>query len=66
MKINYLAAPKSAVETSAGGTARLAAVAVAATLMLCLFGCNTFEGVGEDMEAAGDKIEETAEENKNY
>ena len=27
-------------------------------------GCNTVEGVGEDVEAAGGKIEETANANK--
>lgn len=35
-------------------------------LSLVLFGCNTMEGIGKDMEAAGDAIEGSAKENKNY
>jgi len=31
-----------------------------------LAGCNTVAGVGEDVEAAGDAIEDKAEEKKNY
>jgi entericidin B len=31
-----------------------------------LTACNTVEGVGKDMEAAGDAIEDSADENKNY
>jgi predicted small secreted protein len=34
--------------------------------MLFLVGCNTMEGVGKDMEAAGDAIEDSAKDNKNY
>jgi len=34
--------------------------------ILFLVGCNTMEGVGKDMEAAGDAIENSAQENKNY
>ncbi len=33
---------------------------------LSLTACNTMEGVGEDMEAAGDAIEDSASENKQY
>ncbi len=29
-------------------------------------GCNTIEGAGEDIEAAGAKIEDTAEKKKTY
>lgn len=28
--------------------------------------CNTMEGLGEDVEAGGEKLERSAEENKNY
>lgn len=31
-----------------------------------LSACNTMEGVGEDVESAGDAIEDSAERNKNY
>tara|TARA_B100001564_G_C20649203_1_gene675978 strand:- start:843 stop:1094 length:252 start_codon:yes stop_codon:yes gene_type:complete len=31
-----------------------------------LSGCNTIEGAGQDMKAAGDKIEDATSENKNY
>ncbi len=31
------------------------------TLILAATGCNTVAGVGQDLEAAGGKIEETAE-----
>jgi entericidin B len=36
------------------------------TFALSLSACNTMEGVGEDMESAGDAIEDSAEDNKNY
>ncbi|KGM06272.1 hypothetical protein LP43_2146 [Methylophaga thiooxydans] len=35
-------------------------------LGLSLTACNTMEGVGEDVEAAGDAIEDSASENKQY
>ncbi|WP_438969675.1 entericidin A/B family lipoprotein [Methylophaga sp.] len=35
-------------------------------LTLVLAGCNTIEGLGKDVEAAGDAIENSASENKNY
>jgi len=31
-----------------------------------LAACNTIEGAGKDVEAAGDAVEDTARENKNY
>jgi len=31
-----------------------------------LAGCNTVEGVGKDLEAAGDAIEDSASDNKGY
>ena len=34
--------------------------------LLGLSACNTVEGVGEDVEAAGDAMEDSAERNKNY
>ena len=30
--------------------------------MVALAGCNTIEGVGEDIESAGDSIEDTAQD----
>ena len=34
------------------------------SLALFLSSCNTISGVGKDLEAAGDKIEDTAEDAK--
>jgi predicted small secreted protein len=42
--------------------ARSLSVLAAGTLLVAISGCNTMEGVGEDMEDAGDKIQEEAEE----
>lgn len=28
--------------------------------------CNTMEGIGEDVQAGGEKLEESADENKGY
>jgi entericidin B len=39
---------------------------VALFSLSALSACNTVEGAGEDIEAAGDKIEDSASENKNY
>lgn len=33
---------------------------------LALTGCNTIEGIGKDVGAAGGAIENSANENKNY
>lgn len=33
---------------------------------LGITGCNTIEGIGKDVGAAGDAIENSASENKNY
>jgi entericidin B len=38
---------------------RLAAIALLA--LLALSGCNTIQGVGQDVESAGDAIEEAAD-----
>lgn len=35
-------------------------------IMLPLTGCYTVRGVGQDVEAAGEAIEETAEKTKGY
>lgn len=46
---------------------KLPLIAAVAVLSLgALTACNTMEGAGEDIEAAGDKLEDTAAENKNY
>ncbi len=36
------------------------------SLFAALSACNTFEGIGEDIEAAGEKIDREAEDKKNY
>jgi predicted small secreted protein len=36
----------------------------AAAMVVFLAACNTVAGAGQDIEAAGDKIEETADANK--
>lgn len=33
---------------------------------LVLTGCNTVEGLGKDVEATGEAIEDSASDNKNY
>ena len=44
--------------------ARVLALAVASATLLTVVGCNTVEGVGEDTQKAGEKIENAAERNK--
>lgn len=34
--------------------------------LLGVAACNTMEGMGEDIEAGGDAIEDSADKNKNY
>ena len=38
----------------------------AVTALLLCAACNTVEGVGEDVSAAGNALDESAEENNNY
>lgn len=45
--------------------ALLALITIGVT-SIWLTGCNTTAGIGKDIEAAGDAIEEEAEENKRY
>ncbi|EGL54403.1 MAG: entericidin A/B family lipoprotein [Pseudomonadota bacterium] len=45
---------------------KLTALLIPLTLTLFLSACNTMEGVGKDVESAGDAIEDSASENKNY
>jgi len=45
---------------------QFSAVAVALFGLGALSACHTIEGAGQDIEAAGDKIEETAEDNRSY
>ena len=41
--------------------------ALALTLLaIVLAGCNTMAGLGEDTQAAGKKVENSAEKNKHY
>jgi entericidin B len=39
---------------------------LALVVLAGLAACNTIEGVGEDLEAAGDKIEKSATKHKRY
>lgn len=41
-------------------------LAILAVLTVSLSACNTMEGLGEDTQAAGNKLERAAEDNKNY
>jgi entericidin B len=34
--------------------------------VLTMTGCNTMSGMGKDVEAAGDSLEDSAEKNKKY
>lgn len=48
-------------------TARKFLPLIAALLLpLALGACNTIEGLGEDIQAAGSKIDKTAEKKKTY
>ncbi len=44
----------------------IALIALLLSLGVALGGCNTIRGAGQDVEAAGDAIEEEAEEAKTY
>lgn len=44
----------------------ITAALLALTFAFTLSACNTIEGAGEDVEAAGSAIDESAEENTNY
>lgn len=46
------------------GMKTLLKCALALTLSFALVACNTVEGLGKDVETVGDKIEETANDNK--
>ena len=45
---------------------RLFALAAAAAAMALAAGCNTIEGVGKDVKAAGTSVEKAAAKNKPY
>lgn len=45
---------------------RFLALIMAAAFGLTLAGCNTMEGIGEDVQAGGKKLENSAERNKRY
>lgn len=45
---------------------KLFAVLLSFCFFLTLAGCNTMEGIGKDMGAAGDAIENSAKDNKDY
>jgi predicted small secreted protein len=45
---------------------RIIAALIGASFVLTLAGCNTMAGVGEDTQAAGKKIENSADRNKRY
>lgn len=35
-------------------------------LLAALSACNTMEGLGQDIQKSGEKLEKSADENKNY
>lgn len=39
---------------------------IAFCALMGIAACNTMEGMGEDIEAGGDAIEDSASKNKNY
>jgi predicted small secreted protein len=45
---------------------RLAALLALAGVFFAAAGCNTIEGAGKDIKAAGGAIEKTAEKTKSY
>ncbi|WP_366517477.1 entericidin A/B family lipoprotein [uncultured Methylophaga sp.] len=45
---------------------KIISLLIAFCLTCVVTGCNTIEGMGKDVEAAGDAIEKKASENKNY
>jgi predicted small secreted protein len=48
-----------------GLMARAGIIGLAAVACMATLGCNTTEGVGEDIEAAGDAIDDAAEDAQN-
>ena len=42
------------------------AVLLSICFVLLLSGCNTMEGIGKDVGAAGDALEKSASDNKGY
>ena len=44
----------------------LIALFVGASFVMALAACNTMEGAGKDVKAAGGKVENEAKENKRY
>jgi predicted small secreted protein len=44
----------------------LIAIFVGSTFLVTLAGCNTVEGAGKDVKAAGAGVEKEAKENKTY
>ncbi len=45
---------------------KLAAILALAGLAVALAGCNTIEGAGKDIKAAGGAVEKSAEKTKTY
>lgn len=45
---------------------KLTAAFLSLFFILNLAACNTIEGAGKDVEAAGDAMKDSARENKNY
>lgn len=45
---------------------KITAVFLSLFFIFGLAACNTIEGAGKDVEAAGSAVEESAKENKNY
>jgi predicted small secreted protein len=47
-------------------TKRLVALTAAIAVVALVAGCNTIEGVGKDVKAAGSSVEKAAAKNKAY
>jgi entericidin B len=49
-----------------GSIMKIALAALFAATMISLTGCNTVEGAGKDVKAAGQAVEKTADKSKPY
>ena len=47
-------------------TSKLLSLAALSFMFLSVTACNTMAGIGQDVEKAGDSLENSAERNKNY
>jgi len=66
LALNYSVAMLNELINKGDDDEKMLSLILGLTFALSLTACNTMEGVGQDMEAAGDTIEGEAAENKNY